>query len=164
MRLVAYASLFSSDRSLVVRGWPRQGQMAAVRAARQWPGPAVRVTGSGSGVSGLRCQGPHGSRPGAARKSDVMSAARGAGSGQNVRGGEVGLSGAGAVSGSGGQNVPGRVACPFTRQRLSSCCVYSGVRCGGSPQIPLCKLVSTPMGCGAQEQGVRVKPAAWPWG
>lgn len=43
-------------------------------------------------------------------------------------------------------------------------CVCSGVRCGGSPQIPLCKLVSAPRGCGARERGVRVKPTAGPWG
>lgn len=48
-------------------------------------------------MSGLGCQSPHVSRPGAATESDGMSAARAAGSGQNVRGGEVGLSGGGAI-------------------------------------------------------------------
>lgn len=146
-----------------MRALPRPGQMAAVLGGRAVAGQPEE-TGSDSGVSDLGCQGPHGSRPGAATESHRMSAAHGAESRQNVRSGEVGLSGAGAVSGGGEQNVPGRVACPFTRQRLPSYCVCDGVRCGGSPRIPLCKLVSAPMGCGAQEQGVIIKAAAWPWG
>lgn len=108
--------------------WPLCGLQSRV-----W---VVRVTRRRVWRVRLGCQGPDGSRPRAATESDGMSAARGARSGQNVRGREVGLSGAGAVLGSGGQNVPGRVACPFTRQRLPSCCVYGGVRCGGLPKIP----------------------------
>ncbi|MEJ1276308.1 paired-like homeodomain transcription factor 3 [Cricetulus griseus] len=55
-----------------------------------------------------------------------MSAARGVWSGQNVWGGKVGLSRTDNVSSSGGQNVPGRLACSPIRQRLPSCSLWNG--------------------------------------
>lgn len=155
--------LRSWDGSCVVRAQPQPSQMAAVRLAgprlgspndqaTSLPCPAWNVRaqmGPGLGPPPNRTE----CRQSAGLGADRMSgAARWVSSEQALR-----------VSGSGGQNVPGRVAYSSTGQRLPSCCICSGVSvvvCLES-QLTLCKLVSVPRDCG-REQGVRVKAAAWP--
>lgn len=149
VRRVAHASLFSC---FAVASGACSERLAATRSDGRCAGGRVVAGQPGSQAAGLERpawgvrvrEGPSPKPP--RSRTECPPAARRAGSGQNVRGGEVGLPGAGAVSGSGDRmslaqwpvHLPGS-ASPVLR-------VQSGVRCGGSPQIPLCKLASAPKG------------------